>query len=82
MHEPLAIGARPDRRDELTRLDLPMAIVAGEDDPVVPLEEARSLAASIPHASFTQVPQAGHIAAMESPDVVSAALREFWKSVE
>jgi pimeloyl-ACP methyl ester carboxylesterase len=77
-----AIGARPDMRDELTGLSLPMAIIAGEDDPVVPLDEARRLAASIPRASFTQIAQAGHIAAMENPEVVTAALREFWKSVE
>jgi pimeloyl-ACP methyl ester carboxylesterase len=77
-----AIGARPDMRDALTGLSLPVAIIAGEDDPVVPLDEARRLAASIPRASFTQVPQAGHIAAMENPDIVSAALRDFWRSFE
>ncbi len=77
-----AIGARPDMRDALVSLELPMAVIAGEDDPVIPLTEARGLAASIPHATFTQVAQAGHIAAMENPDVVTAALREFWKSVE
>jgi pimeloyl-ACP methyl ester carboxylesterase len=76
-----AIGERPDMRDELAGLELPVAIIAGEDDPVVPLAEARRLAESIPHASFTQVAQAGHIAAMEQPDVVTAALLEFWKSI-
>jgi pimeloyl-ACP methyl ester carboxylesterase len=77
-----AIGARRDMRDELAGLSLPTAIIAGEDDPVVPLAEARRLTESIPHASFTQVPQAGHIAAMEQPDIVTAALRDFWISVE
>lgn len=77
-----AIGARPDMRDALIRVTVPAAIIAGLDDPIVPADEARALAASMPRATFTAVPDAGHISPMEQPSIVNDALRAFWSSVD
>lgn len=71
-----AIGARPDSRAMLAQSGIPMAIIHGEDDPVVPVAEARELSASMPHATFTPIPEAGHLPSVEQPEAVTAALRE------
>ena len=71
-----AIGARPDSRVLLGQATVPIAIIHGEDDPVVPIAEARELAASLSHATFTPIPEAGHLPSVEQPEAVSAALRE------
>jgi pimeloyl-ACP methyl ester carboxylesterase len=76
-----AIGARPDMTAALAASGVPLTLIAGVDDPIVPIGEARALAASIPRATFTPVPDAGHISPMENPEVVTAALREFWNSI-
>lgn len=75
-----AIGSRPDMTAALAASDVPVALVAGIDDPVIPIGDARALAASIPRATFTPVPDAGHFSPMENPEVVTGALREFWNA--
>jgi pimeloyl-ACP methyl ester carboxylesterase len=71
-----AIGARPDSRAMLGQAKIPIAIIHGEDDPVVPVAEARELAASMPDATFSPIPEAGHLPSVEQPEAVTAALRE------
>jgi len=44
-------------------------------------DEAHTLVESNPRAAFTAVPDAGHFAPIENPDVVTKALREFWAAV-
>jgi pimeloyl-ACP methyl ester carboxylesterase len=76
-----AIGARPDMTASLAASEVPLALIAGADDPVIPIAEARAIAASIPRATFTMVPDAGHISPMENPAAVTGALRDFWDTV-
>ncbi|MBV8170494.1 MAG: alpha/beta fold hydrolase [Candidatus Eremiobacteraeota bacterium] len=76
-----AIGSRPDMSAAVSASDVPLAIIAGTDDVVVPIAEMRELAGAIPRARLTEVPGAGHFSPLESPEVVSDALRSFWESV-
>ena len=76
-----AIGGRPDMTAAVAASDVPMAFIAGTDDVVVPIAELRAAAAARPGARLTEVPGAGHFSPMESPEIVTAALREFWESV-
>jgi len=39
------------------------------------------MAAGVPSASFTVVPDAGHISPMETPDAITDLLRAFWSSL-
>jgi pimeloyl-ACP methyl ester carboxylesterase len=73
-----AIGARFDMTAALAASEVPLALIAGIDDPLIPLDDARALAAAIPRAAFVPVPNAGHISPMENPEAVTAALLEFW----
>lgn len=52
-------------------------VICGEHDAISPLEEMRGIAADIPGARLAIIRDAGHMAPMENPLAVNAALREF-----
>ena len=54
---------------------LPVLVVCGSADRITPTGRSRAIADSLPGADFVIVPGAGHMAMMESPDVVNEALR-------
>jgi len=56
----LAIAAAPDRSPLLARLGLPVHIIHGEDDPLVPIAHGRDLARKIPGATAEFVAGMGH----------------------
>jgi len=55
--------------------DLPVIIVTGRRDPLTPSERARALWLAVPHATYTELPTAGHMLTYEATDVVADALR-------
>lgn len=57
----LAAGmALGDRRAELARLTMPVVVVHGEVDPLIPVSNAREQAAVIPNAELVVIPGMGH----------------------
>ena len=72
-------GFRPSmrlNREDLRRLAVPTLMIWGDRDPVVPLEQARAVAAEIPHARLEELP-AGHVPQLGNPDRVAALLKDF-----
>jgi 3-oxoadipate enol-lactonase / 4-carboxymuconolactone decarboxylase len=63
-----------DLRAELPRITAPTLVIAGREDPVIPPDRARELADGIPGASLTEVARASHLAGVEQPGPVLAAL--------
>lgn len=63
----------------LARAQCPVLVMAGELDPVCPLEDARDIAAALPAQwrRFKSFPGIGHGAWREQPDAALAVLREF-----
>ncbi len=72
-----AMMARPDSTDTLGTITVPTLVVVGDEDVVTPADEARAMAALIPSSRLVIVPEAGHLAPLEQPVVVNAALAEF-----
>lgn len=66
--------ARFDLRAELSRITAPALVIAGREDPATPPDRARELADGIPGASLTEVAHAAHLAGVEQPGPVLAAL--------
>ncbi|MFI5613238.1 3-oxoadipate enol-lactonase [Amycolatopsis sp. NPDC051903] len=64
-----------DLRAELSRITAPTLVVAGREDLATPVDHARLLADRIPGASLTEVAHAAHLAPVERPAAVLAALR-------
>jgi 3-oxoadipate enol-lactonase/4-carboxymuconolactone decarboxylase len=63
-----------DLRADLPRVTAPTLVVAGREDPATPPAQARELADGIPGASLTEVAHAAHLANVEQPGPVLAAL--------
>jgi pimeloyl-ACP methyl ester carboxylesterase len=67
----------PKLRGRLHRVTIPVLVLAGEQDGIVPLDYERALADSFPHAIFRSVPQAGHFPHIEQPATVFSAIGDF-----
>ncbi len=70
----LAMRDRPDQRDLLPRLEMPAAVIVGEEDKITPPEVAREMASALSAATLTEIAGAGHLAPMEQPAAVAEAL--------
>jgi pimeloyl-ACP methyl ester carboxylesterase len=64
-----------DLRSDLSRISAPTLVVAGAEDPAVPPERMRELAAEISGSRFVIVPGA-HVPPLEHPDTVTKLLLE------
>jgi poly(3-hydroxyoctanoate) depolymerase len=61
----------------LYRLPQPTLVMAGDDDPVVPLANGRILARLIPNARLHVVPGGGHLFLLDEPAATAAAVTAF-----
>ncbi len=61
----------------LAALDLPVLVLGGDADGIVPRQETEAIAAALPRASLRIVTGAAHQIMMEQPDVTSRAMLEF-----
>lgn len=66
--------APEDLEGRLSAVGVPVLVVAGEEDGVVPVEQSERLVAELPYASLVQVPQCGHAVQEECPDELAAAV--------
>ena len=71
----IAMAYRPDSRADLSTIDVPTAVVVGEEDEITPLELAKVMSDAIPNATLSIVPSAGHIANIEAPTAFETAIR-------
>lgn len=61
----------------LHRLRQPTLVLAGDDDPIVPLVNGRILACLIPDARLQVIAGGGHLFVLEDPAAVAARVNEF-----
>jgi pimeloyl-ACP methyl ester carboxylesterase len=66
---------RPDRAHVLDTLAVRTAVVVGEQDAVTPVAESEAMAARLPDATLTTIPESGHMSPIEQPAAVNQALR-------
>jgi 3-oxoadipate enol-lactonase len=71
------LAARPDSRETLPTIAVPTLVLVGAEDVLTPPAEATTMAAAVPRARLDVIPRAGHLANLENPDAVNAALRAF-----
>jgi pimeloyl-ACP methyl ester carboxylesterase len=68
---------RPDSRETLATIDVPVLVAVGEEDALTPPAEARDMAGRLPSAQLLTIAGAGHLAPLERPDEVTRALLGF-----
>jgi len=73
---------RPDSTRLLPTMHLPVLIIHGEDDQIVPLEEARLMQRAIPDARLEVIPQAGHLLNLEQPVAFNRAVQQFLAEIQ
>ena len=75
---------RPDSSDVLPGLDIPVLVIAGQEDTIAPPETGQAMAAAVPHATLVVIPLAGHTPSVERPiptaEAILAFLRESFPS--
>jgi pimeloyl-ACP methyl ester carboxylesterase len=72
-----AVMARADLRPALHAITCPVLVACGEADGLTPPEQAREMAALLPHAKLEIVPGAGHMLTLEQPARVTALLQHW-----
>jgi pimeloyl-ACP methyl ester carboxylesterase len=75
--EQTAMIARPDSRPLLVEIKAPTLVLVGRQDIATPLPRAQEMAADISHSQLVVIEQCGHMAPLEKPAEVSAALRRW-----
>jgi pimeloyl-ACP methyl ester carboxylesterase len=63
--------------ERLGELELPVLVIAGDDDRIVPFEGSEQTANSIPGAILVKIPDCGHVPQEECPDAFLLALARF-----
>jgi 3-oxoadipate enol-lactonase len=71
------LAARADSRETLPTIAVPTLVLVGSEDVLTPASEAATMAAAIRRARLDVIPGAGHLANLEDPVAVNAALRAF-----
>jgi 3-oxoadipate enol-lactonase len=73
---------RPDVAHWLPQIRIPTLVVCGEEDAISGVSEMSEIADQLPQATFTVVPDCGHMAPLEDPQFVNRAIRDFLKEAE
>lgn len=73
----IAMRDRPDSTNDAGSITVPVLVIHGEQDQLMPVEVGEDLAKSIPGAKFARIPNAGHLSPLENPDAVNNAIRDF-----
>jgi pimeloyl-ACP methyl ester carboxylesterase len=65
----------------LDRLQMPVLVLSGDDDRIVPTEQSVRLANELPDAELVIFPNCGHVPQEECPDLFLEAVEEFLSSL-
>ncbi len=71
------MAQRPDVTPWLARFDMPALVLCGQYDAISKPDEMRGFAEQMPQARFVEIAAAGHMAPLEKPAEVNAAIRAF-----
>jgi pimeloyl-ACP methyl ester carboxylesterase len=74
------MAARPDSSELLASLDVPVLVVVGEEDALLDVETASSIALSARRGHLAVIPEAGHTPSLEQPAATATALLSFLRA--
>jgi pimeloyl-ACP methyl ester carboxylesterase len=75
-----AMAARPDSSDALRAADIPVLVLHGEQDAIIPLDAARATAELLRAGELVVFPDPGHLPPLEVPDECTAAITAWLES--
>jgi pimeloyl-ACP methyl ester carboxylesterase len=71
-----ALRDRPDATDVVASFTGPLVVVVGDQDDILPVDEARQIAESAPNGRLEVVEGAGHVVSADAPDEFNRILLE------
>lgn len=71
------MAARPNSEDLLRNLQIPVMVVHGEDDAIIPRGEAQMMTRAIRGARLHILPDTGHLSNLEQPEAFNKFLSDF-----
>lgn len=76
-------GQKVSAMDRLYLADrMPVLIIWGARDPIIPVEHGRAAHAAIPHSRIVEIPDAGHWPQLDQPRLVAEELTDFIAGTE
>lgn len=63
--------------ERVKEFELPILVITGDDDRIVPTEQSLRLAEELPNAALAVIPQCGHLPHEECPDEFMQAVQDF-----
>jgi pimeloyl-ACP methyl ester carboxylesterase len=81
LHADFAACDAFDRRADVARIEAPTLVVCGDADVMTPLKSSQYLQDQISRAELVVLPGAGHMAALQQPQVVAQAVETFLASL-
>lgn len=75
------MAERPDVTGQLPEINVPVLLLAGNKDQIIPLEKAQAMATVIPQATLTVIENAGHMPMLELPMTTTMAISHFLNTV-
>ncbi|RAY15778.1 alpha/beta hydrolase [Actinomadura craniellae] len=72
-----AMAARPDAFGTLRDTRVPALVLVGDEDRLTTEDDARAMTEALPNAELMVIPRAGHLSAIEQPDLFNQAVAEF-----
>ena len=67
--------------ERLSYIKVPVLVITGDDDRIVPQEDSVRIAREIPHAELVVIPNSGHVPHEETPEEFLEAVNKFLKKV-
>ena len=67
--------------DQLEKFSLPVLVITGDNDRIVPTAESIRLADELPGAQLVVIPNAGHVPHEESPQAFMDAVTSFINTI-
>ena len=75
------MAIRPDRTALLRFATVPVLIVSGTADMIIPPSDSEAMQALIPDSRLVIIPDAGHLSNLDKADAFNHVVREFYKQV-
>ncbi len=76
----LEILARADLSEEVNKIDVPVALIGGTEDSVIPASSGQALQCMIPNCRYTPLP-CGHLPFLECPELFMEHVFEFAQTI-
>jgi 3-oxoadipate enol-lactonase len=73
----MAMAARPDSTDLLSKITCPTLVIVGKDDVATPVAESHYMAERIAGSTLVTIPGAGHLSNFEQPAAFNQSLQNF-----